>query len=97
MTSFQRRVDAEKSADEIFGALLKKPGSAVARKPESTSDAIQKAVAPAVMSLSRIGGGGFANAVFSSLVTESRKHTSYLKTLVAQGVNKPNKVTAVYS
>jgi hypothetical protein len=59
---------------------------------------VKKIAAPAVMSLTRIGGGGFANTVMNSLVAETKRQTGYLKTIAANtSSNSPTLKPAVYS
>jgi tape measure domain-containing protein len=74
------KLEATVAADKIFADLLKpKTISGTATPPASPSETVSKAVAPAVMSLTRIGGGGFSNTVFTNLVAETKKQTGYLK------------------
>lgn len=96
LESFRRRMEAELSADEIFGVKgSKSPGEGNVNK-ESPMSAATKAVAPAVMSLTRIGGGGFSQTVFTGLVGETRKLNSTAKQILA-AVSKPApQRTAVY-
>jgi hypothetical protein len=89
--------DAEQSVNEIARMLQIKvrenqAAAAATRaaldaklvKPDdSTGEAVNKGVTPAVMSLTRIGGGGFAQTVMQSHLAEARKHTGLLKTLVS--------------
>lgn len=48
----------------------------------SPASAVANAARPAVMSLTRIGGGGFASTVNGSILSESKKQTGLLKKLV---------------
>jgi|GEM_PF-2910636 len=49
---------------------------------ETVADTVNKSVAPAVLSLARIGGGGFASSVMNSVLTEAKIQTRHLKQLV---------------
>lgn len=72
-------------------ASLSKPNWTI----ESPMAAVSKAVAPAVMSLTRVGGGGFANSVMNSQLSEARRQTAYLKTIA--GKTAPTIPIAVYA
>lgn len=87
----QKNRDAAAALNTAPDAKLKKPPV-----PESPMDSVSKAVTPAVMSLTRIGGGGFANTVMNSQLNEARKQTGYLKKISEQG-SKTTTATAVYA
>jgi hypothetical protein len=53
-------------------------------KKGSVSDTLNRAAAPAVMSLTRIGGGGFANTVMSSVLGPSPANVAAKKQMAAE-------------
>ena len=57
-----------------------RPG--VIAQPNGLMEAIHNSIAPAVMSLTRIGGGGVAQAGFGNLVSEARKQSGFQKQMV---------------
>jgi Skp family chaperone for outer membrane proteins len=62
---------------------------------EGLQSSVQRATAPAVMSLTRVGGGG-GPSMMGNLFAEARRQTGYLRELVKQGsTTKP--LTARYS
>ena len=46
------------------------------------AEAVAKSAGPAVMSLTRVGGGGFANTVMNNMFSEAKKQTALLKAVV---------------
>lgn len=82
--------EAAAAAAAAMDAKLKQPNT-----DNSPTTAVSKAVAPAVMSLTRIGGGGFANSVANSQLAEARRQTAYLRTIA--GKKAPATATAVYA
>lgn len=72
--------------------LPAKKDAASASKPETKTDnspaaLANRAVSPAVMSLTRIGGGGFASTVMNGMYSEAKKQTALLKKIA--GAEKP--------
>jgi tape measure domain-containing protein len=82
MASLQGVVDANKPKPQATG---KSEGAGIITPDDSPAAAVGRAVAPAVMSLSRVGGGGFANTVFASVLSEAKKQTGYLKKIAERG------------
>ena len=80
-----------------------KTGTAIAPTPnsegESLAEKVKKAASPAVMSLTRVGGGGvaFSSTVLNNLVSEAKRQTGYLKTIAQKVVAPPTTSTAVYT
>ena len=58
---------------------------------------MRRAAAPAVMSLTRVGGGGFAATVMNSVLGEARRQTGLLKKLVENTSAPAVSPRAVYS
>lgn len=83
----QATMDAAKK--EIEGSM--KAAKVSVEQPEaSLKAAVARSAAPAVMSLTRIGGGGFASTVMNNLIAETKRQTGYLKT-IATNTAGPNK------
>lgn len=95
-----KRLQATVDADKIFGELFKPKTNSIpgGSRTEDNSPlaTVNRAVQPAVMSLTRIGGGGFAASVMGSQLAETRKQTSLLKKIADQGA-RPIKVTARFA
>ncbi len=83
----QKNLDGITKANAELDAKLK--GKAAPTPGEGMADKVNKAAAPAVLSLTRIGGGGFANTVAQSQLGESRKHTALLQQLVSKLKQNP--------
>ncbi|MES2923683.1 MAG: hypothetical protein V4819_19165 [Verrucomicrobiota bacterium] len=103
LLTIQRRMhaNAEKTAAELaaLDAKLQKPPAPGSGEDGGPMGAVSRAVAPAVMSLTRIGGGGFSNTVLNGQLTEARKQTSLLTRVVrAVELNQGAKrITASYA
>ena len=72
------------AANRDFATTSETPNrtGAIVQPQDSLMDAVHKAVAPAVMSLTRIGGGGVSQAGFGNLVSEARKQSGFQKQMV---------------
>lgn len=92
-TQMDKNREASEKVNAALDAKLSKLGAPTG--DSSNSQTVHKAVAPAVMSLTRIGGGGFSNTVFSNLIGETKKQTGVLKS-IEQKLTPGTKMIAVY-
>jgi len=90
----QATVDADRAARSKPASSILPPTKAAAQSPV---EAVSKAVQPAVMSLTRIGGGGFAATVMNSHLAEAKKQTGLLKKIATAVERPPGQQKAVYA
>lgn len=94
------QMDKNREAIEKNGAALDAKLNKFNPTPggnEGPPEKINKVVSGYTMSLTRIGGGGFANTVMSALVPEAKKQTGYLKKIAEKIGGPPPTATAVYT
>jgi tape measure domain-containing protein len=90
----QETVDKDRAARAAAAASEDETDT---EKEESPLATVNKAVQPAVMSLTRIGGGGFAASVMGYQLAESRKQTALLKKVVDNTSNPKYGGPAVFA
>lgn len=96
----QERIDKNRAeTEEALRKLdekLKNSKPSAPGGPLDLADKVTKSATPAVMSLTRVGGGGFANTVMNNLVSEAKRQTGILKTIATNTANK-NTGAATYA
>lgn len=88
----QERIDKNRAeTEEAMRKLdekLKNAKPGTPGGPLDLADKVTKSAAPAVMSLTRVGGGGFANTVMNNLFSEAKRQTGILKTIATNTAAK---------
>ncbi|MES2923895.1 MAG: hypothetical protein V4819_20240 [Verrucomicrobiota bacterium] len=95
--NIDKRQAAAAASTAKMEAAMKRPPGIGSGEASSPMETVSRAVAPAVMSLTRIGGGGFSNTVLNGQLTEAKRQTGFLQKILRTLEQPAKPISARYA